>query len=70
MDWRLGIGVIGLWEDGGGIWSLEDGRLIILRMEDGGWRMKIKNKILKFFFFFFITKNFISGSARFRSVQF
>ena len=41
--WRRGwilmiiIGlIIGLLEDGGRIWSLEDKRLIILRMEDEG----------------------------------
>ena len=45
--------IIGLLEDGGRIWSFEDGRLIILRMEDKGRRIKTR---------------LISGSAGFRSV--
>ena len=57
--WRFGGLEVGNWSYRvvGGWWrNLEFGGWKVNYFEDGGWRMKVKNKIL-IFFFFFINKN-------------
>ena len=57
--WRFGGLEVGNWSYRvvGGWWrNLEFGGWKVNYFEDGGWRMKVKNKILNIFFFF-ITKN-------------
>ena len=52
--WRFGGLEVGNWSYRvvGGWWrNLEFGGWKVNYFEDGGWRMKVKNKILIFFFF-------------------